>query len=179
MKVIFIHGPAASGKHTIGTLVSKELGLPLFHNHLTIDLAKTLFAFGTKEFSQLRAEIWRSSFRIATETAQSFIFTYNPERTVDPTLLAGLHSIVEESGGEMLYVALQCSQTEILNRIENESRTRFNKLTSRSLFLELTAQGAFESVPLPSPWMEINTESLSATQAAEAIISGIRPPART
>jgi hypothetical protein len=63
--VVFIHGPAASGKHTIGNLVSEQLGVPLFHNHLTVDLVGTLFDFGTEAFIELRAEIWRSAFTAA------------------------------------------------------------------------------------------------------------------
>jgi hypothetical protein len=47
VQVVFICGPAASGKHTIGARLSRRLSLPLFHNHLTVDLAKMLFEFGT------------------------------------------------------------------------------------------------------------------------------------
>jgi len=36
MYVAFIHGPAPAGKHTIGMRLSKETGLPLFHNHLAV-----------------------------------------------------------------------------------------------------------------------------------------------
>ena len=47
MHVFFIFGPAAAGKYTIGKLVSESLALPLFHNHLTVDLVATLFEFGS------------------------------------------------------------------------------------------------------------------------------------
>ena len=57
MQVIFIHGPAASGKHTIGAELSRLTGLPLFHNHLAVDTALSLFAFGTPEFKNVRASI--------------------------------------------------------------------------------------------------------------------------
>ena|GEM_PF-3377967 len=46
MRVVFIHGPAASGKHTIGSLLSAATGLLLFHNHFAVNLVKTLFEFG-------------------------------------------------------------------------------------------------------------------------------------
>lgn len=47
MRVVFIHGPAAAGKYTIANELSKISGIPLFHNHLTVDLAKTLHDFDT------------------------------------------------------------------------------------------------------------------------------------
>jgi broad-specificity NMP kinase len=57
VKVIFIHGPPAAGKLTIASLLSEMTGLPLFHNHLTVDLVKSLFEFGSPGFIKLREEI--------------------------------------------------------------------------------------------------------------------------
>ena len=50
MIVIFLHGPPASGKYTVGKVLSALLGVPLFHNHLAVDLARSLFEFGTPGF---------------------------------------------------------------------------------------------------------------------------------
>ncbi len=55
MIAVFIHGPAAAGKYTIGSHLSERIGLPFFYNHLTVDLVRTLFEFGTKEFIHLHA----------------------------------------------------------------------------------------------------------------------------
>ena len=63
--VLFIHGPAAAGKHTVGSRLAELSGLPLFHNHLTVDLVSTLFEFGSDGFVQLRADIWKAAFRAA------------------------------------------------------------------------------------------------------------------
>lgn len=50
MQVIFLHGPAASGKHTIGSALSRLTGLPRFHNHLAVDADLSLFPFGDPSF---------------------------------------------------------------------------------------------------------------------------------
>ena len=100
MFVVFLHGPAASGKHTIGTLVSEATGLPLFHNHLTVDLATTLFEFGSEPFVSLREAIWLSSFRTAAEAGQSFLFTFHPESTVRPEFIHRAEEAVRAAGGE-------------------------------------------------------------------------------
>ena len=74
MHVVFIHGPAASGKHTVGSRLSEITGLPLFHNHLAVDAAKSLFGFGTSLFNNVRAAIWRTAFEeaAALRTRASF-----------------------------------------------------------------------------------------------------------
>ena len=100
------------------------MGLPLFHNHLTVDLVKTLFEFGSPEFISLREEIWVSAFSKAAQAGKSFIFTFNPENTVAPDLIPRLEEIYRKSGGAFYYVELLCSDDEVMRRINNESRKR-------------------------------------------------------
>ncbi|MEJ2087716.1 MAG: AAA family ATPase [Gammaproteobacteria bacterium] len=171
--VVFLHGPAAAGKHTVGTRVSERLGIPLFHNHLTVDLVKSLFEFGTEPFNRLRAQIWRAAFEAASSAKRSFVFTFNPEVTVDPGLIVDLHDTVVSRGGRVHYVALHCSDDEIERRIGNESRRRFGKLIDPGLYRELKAQGGFAFPPLPDPLITIDTEQLGADEAAIRIVGAV------
>ena len=43
--LVLLHGRPASGKLTIANQLNALLGLRVFHNHLTIDVAKSLFEF--------------------------------------------------------------------------------------------------------------------------------------
>jgi hypothetical protein len=169
MYVLFIHGPAASGKHTIGSLISQKRGIPLFHNHLTVDLVKTLFSFGTKPFADLRAQIWRASFSQAAMAKTSFVFTFNPESTVDPALIEELQKIVEENGGKVLFVELLCSDEEVARRIGNDSRAEFGKLLDADVYRELKKAGGFNFPALPEPILVIDTDRNTPDQAATAI----------
>ena len=119
MQVIFIHGPAASGKHTIGSQLSRLTGLPLFHNHLAVDAATSLFNFGTQGFRNVRAAVWRSAFQEAAIAGRSFIFTFHPEATVDPGLITELVQSIESVGGKVLFVELSCPPEVILKRLAN------------------------------------------------------------
>ena len=168
-QVLFIHGPAAAGKHTIGTLVAQHTGWPLFHNHLTVDLVKTLFEFGSAGFRQLRADIWRASFRAAAASGQSFIFTFNPEATVDPDLMVELDNIVQQAGGQVVYVELRCNMDELAARMDNASRAAFGKLTDPVLFKQLLTDGSFDFPALPQPALVLDTDELSADDAARQI----------
>src|SRR4051812_39654934 len=143
MQVIFIHGPAASGKHTVGSEVSRLTGLPLFHNHLAVDAALSLFDFGTPGFKNVRAAVWRAAFQEAARSSHSFIFTFHPEASVEPQLIAELVGSVESSGGQVIFVELRCSREVVLGRLGNPSRGKFRKLTDPDLYRVLEEQGAF------------------------------------
>ena len=172
-RVVFLHGPAAAGKYTIGKLVAERLGVPLFHNHLTVDLVATLFDFGSEHFVRLRAEIWVNAFREAAAARRSFVFTFNPERTVDLTTIETMTSAVEAAGGEVHYVALQCSEEEVLRRLGDDSRKAFGKLTDGALFREFSADGGFDFPALPDALITIDTETCLPEQAAEEIVAAL------
>ena len=171
MKVVFLYGPPAAGKHTIGTLLSEKTGLPLFHNHLTVDLATSLFEFGSPGFVDLREKVWLSSFSAAAKADQSFIFTFNPESSVDPSLIERLEQTITSSGSEVVYVELLCSDEAVFDRIDNESRKQFGKLVDKKLYSRLKEEGTFDFPPLPTPQIQIDTENLSPEGSANTIIT--------
>lgn len=169
MQVVFIYGPPAAGKHTIGSLLSERTGLPLFHNHLTVDLAKTLFEFGTEGFKEIRAGVWRMAFAAAVRADRSFIFTFNPEATVDPQLITDLIAIVESGGGQVHFVELACPKETILQRIGNASRARFGKLTDARVYEQFDREGGFNFPPLPKALLTVDTSAKTAAESAEII----------
>lgn len=170
--VLFIYGPPACGKHTIATVLHEKTNLPLFHNHLAVDVALSLFEFGSDEFIALREEIWISVFSKASKAKKSFIFTFNPENTVDPELIKKLEECYSSTGGSFFYVELLCSDNEILNRLNNDSRKKFGKLTDGNLFKKIKESGGFEFPDLPKN-LQISSESNSVVQATDIILGEI------
>jgi len=173
MQVVFIHGPAASGKYTIAKQLSQLTSLPLFHNHLAVDAAASLFGFGSPGFCRLRASIWREAFAAAAEERQSFIFTFHPEASVDRALIDELTSGIEERGGDVLFIELTCSREAILARLNNDSRRQFGKLTDTGLFQQIEAEGGFDFPALPRPELRINTEKVEPVVAAKHIADAV------
>lgn len=173
MYVIFIHGPAASGKHTIGSHLSEITGLPLFHNHLAVDVAKSLFTFGTPAFNNVRAAIWRTAFEEAASSNQSFIFTFHPEASVDPSLIEELCESVQRHGGRVHFIELVCSRDRVLQRLGETSRSKFGKLTDAGLYRTLESEGAFNFPSLPAPLLVVNTDELEAATAATRITQAV------
>lgn len=168
MHVIFIHGPVAAGKRTIGACLSEATGLPLFHNHLTVDLVRTLFGLFSEPFIRLRATLWRESFLEAARAGQSFIFTFTPEASVDRGLVDELARIIEDAGGQVYFVELTCSREEILNRLPNPDRS--NKLNDPRIYEEIERDGGFDFPPMPVSMVSVDTAALSPSEAVAAII---------
>lgn len=46
MQLIFIYGPPAVGKLSVANALAKLTGYRVFHNHLTIDLVRSIFDWG-------------------------------------------------------------------------------------------------------------------------------------
>jgi hypothetical protein len=173
MHVIFIYGPAAAGKHTIGSELSRLTGLPLFHNHLAVDAALSLFEFGTPGFKNVRSTIWRTAFQEAARSSRSFIFTFQPEASVEPGLIMELIASIESTGGTVVFVELLCPQEVILGRLGNASRASFRKLTDPNLYRALEEQGAFAFPPMPTPLLRIDTNELAPEMAAKKIAMAV------
>jgi hypothetical protein len=167
--VIFLHGPPASGKYTVGGALSALLGVPLFHNHLAVDLALSLFKFGTPGFVALREQVWLAAFEAAAAAGQSFIFTFAPEATVDPGLIARLECVIVGRGDRIHYVELRCSEAVVQERLVNHSRAAFGKLVDVNLYRSIRDAGGFEFPPLPAPLLVIDSETMSADGAALAV----------
>lgn len=169
MQLVFIHGPAACGKLTVATELAALTGLRLFHNHLTVDLAASLFDFGSEPFKRLRESIWLESFREAAEHGQSLVFTFHPESTVDPGFPERAESAIRRYGGEVVFVELTCSESEIERRVESQSRARYGKLQSLTRYRALRDSGAFAFPPLPAPALRIDTSVTPPRDAARQI----------
>ena len=169
MFVLFLHGPAAVGKYTIGVRLSALTGLPLFHNHLAADAALALFPFGSEGFQAMRAAIWRTAFAEAASAGQSFIFTFHPEASVDPALIKDLRNAVVTRGGEVFFVELTCPEDTLLARLGSEGRRQFRKLTDGQVYRQLQEAGAFAFPPLPRPLLTVRTDEVEPEQAARAI----------
>ena len=176
-RVIFIHGPAASGKYTIALELSKATGLPLFHNHLTVDLLLSLFPFGTREFVAHRERIWLDMMVDAVASGTSLIFTFNPERTVSRDFPGVLARKVRDLGGSTAFVEIECPETEIERRIESDSRRAFRKLASLEVYRKLKREGAFDYPLIPSDF-RLDSSKVAPRQAALLIAAALGLPVR-
>jgi hypothetical protein len=172
MRLVFIHGPAASGKLTVAREVAALTGLPLFHNHLIVDALLAVFPFGSDAFVQLREAMWLDIFRAAAAEKRSLIFTFHPEASVAPDFPERVVALVEAAGGRVDFVALRCASELSDARVEAASRQASGKLSSRALLHELEAKGAFAYPPIAAA-IEIDTGVIEPADAALLIRDGL------
>jgi hypothetical protein len=140
MKLVFLYGPAASGKLTVARELSALTGLAVFHNHLVVDAVASVFPFGSERFVKLREQFWLAVFREAAEAGRSIIFTFAPEASVAPDFPDRVRNLVEAAGGEVIFVRLTVSREEQERRIGTSDRAAFGKLRSLDLLRDLHSQ---------------------------------------
>ena len=170
MRLIFLHGLPGVGKLTVARELARLTGYKLFHNHLCVDLVESVFEFGSRPFVELREMIWLAVFsRAAEEHLAGLIFTFAYDRSVRSSFIAETQRAVEAFGGTVSFVELRCSAEEIERRIVHPSRQEFRKLDSVSQFHELKKAGAFDGPVMPAGGLIIETDEISAAEAADEI----------
>lgn len=171
MRLIFIYGEAASGKLTVARRLAVQTGLPLFHNHLVVDAVASVFPFGSESFIRLRDQFWMDVFSAAVAEDRSLIFTFAPEPTVDPDFPQRVKALVENSGGEVIFIALTVSAGEQMRRIANSSRAEFGKLRSPEILAEMKEAFSACMAAMPSADIVINTDLMLPAEAATEILA--------
>jgi hypothetical protein len=170
MRLVFLYGPPASGKLTIGRLVAARTGMSLFHNHLIVDAVSSVFPFGSEEFVRLRESFWLQTISSAVSARRPLIFTFAPEPTVAADFPQRLMQVVTASGGEVFGVALTLNEAEQERRLVTAERTEFGKLRSVELLRELRPAMSACMEKMPAPALRIDTGSVAPADAADTII---------
>jgi hypothetical protein len=132
-----------------------------------------VFPFGSEPFVRLREEFWLAVFEDAAKVDRSLVFTFAPERTVNPQFISETIARVTAHGGEVCFVALTLSREEQLRRIGDGSRKSHGKLTSSEFYEKLEADGAFQFPTLPEG-LVLDSGTLVPTEAARQISAHFR-----
>jgi hypothetical protein len=177
VKLIFLHGPPASGKYTIAQELRRSYGVLSFHNHLTIDVAKALFDFGTPEFWQLVHQLRRVALAAKADDGEaSVVFTSSYSCPHDDAEVSELEHLVTAGGGEFVPVYLECDVNELRHRVSETSRQGMRKLqTAQGLDEFLTT---WNCVALARPnCRTVVTTGRGPAECATEIAQGLELPA--
>lgn len=166
MKLVFLHGPAAAGKFTVGRELAALTGFELYHNHLVVDEVLQEHAFGTPGFIAERDRRWRAHFTAAARTDRRLIFTFNPENSVPQAFIDWLF---HDLGATVYSVELKLSDAAIEARLATDQRKEFRKLVDLELYRRLRDAGTFATPVIPRTDLVINTEHTAPTVSAAYI----------
>lgn len=179
--LVFLIGPAAVGKMTVGVELAKLTGFKLFHNHQTIDLVLPYFAFGSPPFNRLVHEFRRRIFEeVAASDLPGLIFTYMWafDQPADHADIEAYSSIFRARGGAIRYVELQAPQAVRLARNETPLRLARKPFKrdlefSRRNLVDMDARYQLDSGDRfkdRADYMKIDNSDLSPERVAELIV---------
>jgi len=132
MKLLFIVGPKAVGKMTVGHELEKITNLKLFHNHMAMELVHPFFGYNSKVGMRLITEFRDEIFKEFAKTDQGgLIFTYVwcfDDRN-DWDYIEHISKIFEEMAAEIYFVELEA---DLKTRIErNKTPFRLQQKPSK------------------------------------------------
>lgn len=166
--LIFLHGPPACGKYTVGRELARLTGWELFHNHQVVDEVLQHHAFGTPGFVAERDRRWREHLRAVTGS-RGVIFTFNPENTVPQAFIDWLFTDLPRRGLALHSVQLTASEAAIEARLGSEQRRGFKKLVDLGFYRQLRAAGTFATPVIPRTDLSISTETTAPAEVAVRI----------
>jgi shikimate kinase len=138
VQLVFLYGPPAVGKYTIGVELAARTGLRLLHNHLSVNLVSAVFDRDSEAWTPLLRSIRRDILIEATRHDVSLIMTGVFRGTSDH--VEGWRTMLEPvrtNGGRIAFVQLVCDPDELVRRVKNESRRALDKLVDPVRLAEL------------------------------------------
>lgn len=167
MKLLFLYGPPGTGKLTVAREVARLTGFRLFHNHLTVDLAASLFAHGSPDYMQYVRQLREDAFVRAAAADVSLVFTFWYSSVSAPSV-ASYRAAVEAQGGEVLFVRLWCRPEVLEARVVSDSRQNWKLSTVADLRAALEAYPGSSST-IPGTPLNLDTSDLPPDEAARQI----------
>src|SRR5689334_3222946 len=119
MRLVFLYGPPGVGKLSVASELARLTNFKLFHNHLTINLAQSVFARGSLAYGRLVLALRREVFAQAAEESVDLIFTFVYVHPRDQALVHELVQPVLSRGGAVLFVQLTCAIPILFSRVQN------------------------------------------------------------
>jgi len=168
MKLIYIYGIPAVGKLTVAEKLSGITGIPIFHNHLSRDIVKDIYGSDLMKNYELVDSIREDVLKYCAKNNTDLIFTYVYGGSEDDVKVHRFKKCIEDNGGDVCFVELIADKEDLLNRVGDESRKRFKKLTDKEIMAELTQDMSKFTIPYVDA-LKINTSELKSDESARLI----------
>jgi hypothetical protein len=176
MNLVFIYGPPGVGKLSVARELARVTGYRLFHNHVSIACAQSVFDFGTPPFGRVVKMIRFAVIEEAAREGVSLVFTFVYAHPTDMPYVERVCALVEEHGGRALPVRLFCAREELERRLPQPDRVRAGKLNSLDTLRELTERHDIFS-PLPGrDSLEIDNTARAPEEVARLIVEHYHLP---
>ena len=169
MRLLFLHGPPASGKRTVAEAVIHLVGGRLFDNHAAVDFARTVLDFDTPGFWDLV----HSARLVAVEKAAQYgaglvVQTACYSHPDDLAFIEDFERVLARHGGSLLPVFLSCSRRTLEERVGSADRVARGKVTSKEGLERCLSR--WKLVPVPrSNCLTVDTDTARPSETARII----------
>ena len=179
MTLVVIYGAPGVGKLTTARALAALTGFKLFHNHLAVDLVKSVFDFATSAFGRLAATVRLATIEAAArEGLPGLVFTFGYVSPEDDEFVEEMIRIVERHGGALAFVRLHCDPATHEQRVLAEERRRFGKITSVQSLRGALARWNFGNPIRAREGLEIDNSATNAEAVARRIAERYALPLR-
>lgn len=139
-KLFFIYGPPGVGKLTVSKELSKLNNAKIFHNHLSIDFVSSMFQRDHEKFGELIDKYRLDLLKEAVSAdVDNIIMTSVYIKNLDDPFIKNIINILNEKNGEVCFVRLICNIEKLKDRVQDESRKSFGKLTDKKILEEFVS----------------------------------------
>ena len=170
MRLVYLYGPPGVGKLTVGRELVTLTGFKLLHNHLTVNLVKSIFPFNSEPYIRLMRQFRRDMVAEAVRSGVDLVVTGVYIGTDEQH--AAIQRIVEPAyagGAAVLYVQLVCDRETWLARIVDVSRRAEDKLMDPVRAVAIfQGNDPFSAMPV-EPTLQLDTTYLPPVEAAARI----------
>ncbi len=184
--LLVIVGPMAVGKMSVGRVIAERIGLKLFHNHMSIEVAAALFDYDDPAFQRVNMGIRRLILEeSAAGAGPGLILTrvHLFDNPAEQALSAEYERPFRARGARVLTVELQADAQERLRRTEGASRLAAKptqrdlratqaRLSRMDALYQLDSGGRFDG----PDWLRIDSTLLTPEEVAERVIRYFRLP---
>jgi hypothetical protein len=180
--LIIVIGPPAVGKMTVGRALGDRIGYPLFHNHVSIEVALKFFEFGTDGFRHISESIRSAIFDAVADSELSgliFTFAWAFNEEDDRRYVERLITRWQEKSTGQIYV-LELSASDAAKRERNRHPDRLAEKPSkrdigRSEELRRTHEHKYQfnsdgDFPLSLPHLIIDNTTLPASDVVDRFL---------
>jgi len=177
MNLVFIYGPPAVGKTTIGRELAALTGYRFFYNHLTVPAAKAIFPDSQEPhpnpaYTQLLHSLRLTGLEAAAAAGLDTIFTIAYSGAVDDPFITRIVDVFESHGGKVHFAELHAPEDELFRHVAEPEREALHmgKMTDpKRLQALLETRNMFCTVPY-SNVLKLDTSKIKPRQAAQKII---------
>lgn len=179
MKIVFIVGPHAVGKMTVGQELCALTGMKLFHNHMFKDSIYSIFSDDKNRWELLELVRNEVFTRFSQSDQIGLVFTFMPayNKTSNLKYLSCIEKIFKENNSDVFYVELYANQ---ICRLERNSSTNrlLHKISKRDIklsekeMIHLEKENRYVSIEgeyAGKQYIRIDNQELSPREVANMI----------